>query len=133
MEGRKTKRERREKEKGERKRREEKRREGEEGGGIRGRFPTLSTGRVFAGLRPRSRILMGRRHLVLLCRYPLPANPISCHPFAETYGRTMTSGNKGVQVLVGISIWYLSRRDETLDTEILGNFRRLSLTLFPNE
>lgn len=53
-----------------------------EGGGIRGRFPTLSTGRVSAGLRPRSRILMGRRHLVLLCRYPLPANPMSCHPFA---------------------------------------------------
>lgn len=56
--------------------------EGKEGGGIRGRFPTLSTGRVSAGLRPRSRILMGRRHLVLLCRYPLPANPMSCHPFA---------------------------------------------------
>lgn len=56
--------------------------EEEEGGGIRGRFPTLSTGRVSAGLRPRSRILMGRRHLVLLCRYPLPANPMSCHPFA---------------------------------------------------
>lgn len=57
--------------------------EGEEGGGIRGKVsPTLSTGRVSAGLRPRSRILMGRRHLVLLCRYPLPANPMSCHPFA---------------------------------------------------
>lgn len=60
-----------------------KRGEGEEGGGIRGKVsPTLSTGRVSAGLRPRSRILMGRRHLVLLCRYPLPANPMSCHPFA---------------------------------------------------
>jgi len=42
---------------------------------VKRRFPTSSVGRVSVGLRPRSRILVGDRHLVLL---RIRCSPVRC-------------------------------------------------------